>query len=708
VLDVAPISYLVRATDSRTKGLFPGCRVGVMSHSTAFSMLKDRRDITVIPHDNLQHLLMDLVTGHLDLVLTFRNTIVQLAEQAGLHDQVRVLEPPVLESRRAIAVRPGNQALLLQLDNAIATFHGSPEYIKIFQRWMGKPKSWWTVQRAVVIIGTTATLLLTGVLLWRFFSIRSINRRLQAEIREHQQTGAALRSSEERFRQLFHSHRAVFLLLEPETGRIVDANTSAEQFYGYKRDELKQMRISDINTLPPEEIAAARRQAEQQKQIYFVFPHRLKNGDIRTVEAYSSCIDIQGQPFLFSIIHDITERKLYEEQLKQARLDADMANRAKSEFLANMSHEIRTPMNGIFGMVQLLRFTSLTAEQEEYLYNLEISSRNLLSLLNDILDLSKIESGKITLEYLDFSLRHCIQEVVATQISLIHQKRLQLVTSIADTIPELLHGDPLRFKQILLNLLGNAIKFTDTGSITIAADITARQGTTITLCLTISDTGIGMTPEAMTRIFAPFEQADNSTTRTHGGTGLGLTICRRLTELMGGQIRVESVAGQGSSFFVELPFVVLDRRVPQHEAVQQPVADSAHLNLLLAEDNRLNADTTSSMLKKLGHQSDLACNGQQALEMWRSNSYDGILMDISMPVLSGVEATRIIREAEQETGQHIPIIAITAHALRGDREQFLDNGFDGYVAKPVVMQQLAEELRRAGFTPAVHQEHRSL
>jgi CheY-like chemotaxis protein len=373
-----------------------------------------------------------------------------------------------------------------------------------------------------------------------------------------------------------------------------------------------------------------------------------------------------------------------------------------------MSHEIRTPMNGIFGMVQLLRFTSLTAEQEEYLYNLEISSRNLLSLLNDILDLSKIESGKITLEYLDFSLRHCIQEVVATQISLIHQKRLQLVTSIADTIPELLHGDPLRFKQILLNLLGNAIKFTDTGSITIAADITARQGTTITLCLTISDTGIGMTPEAMTRIFAPFEQADNSTTRTHGGTGLGLTICRRLTELMGGQIRVESVAGQGSSFFVELPFVVLERRVPQHEAVQQPVADSAHLNLLLAEDNRLNADTTSSMLKKLGHQSDLACNGQQALEMWRSNSYDGILMDISMPVLSGVEATRIIREAEQETGQHIPIIAITAHALRGDREQFLDNGFDGYVAKPVVMQQLAEELRRAGFTPAVHQEHRSL
>ena len=393
----------------------------------------------------------------------------------------------------------------------------------------------------------------------------------------------------------------------------------------------------------------------------------------------------------------IAERKQVEQELVTAKQAAEAASRAKSEFLANMSHEIRTPMNGVLGMAQLLRFTPLNDEQQACIDDLEQSGRNLLAIISDILDLSKIESGKMELEAVEFSLYYCIQEVVANQQSRLAPKGLQLVTQINQSVPSVLLGDALRFKQILLNLLGNAIKFTQHGSITITASAVAYLGQTVTIRVTVRDTGIGMDTDTLQRVFKIFEQADNSTTRRYGGSGLGLAICQRLTDLMGGSIWAESVPGQGSTFFVELPFRTLapqQETIPERRHPLSPPEPMAVKRFLLAEDNALNARTVVAMLMHLGHQAEISANGQEAVMQWRQGGFDAILMDINMPVMDGECALSVIREQEQRTGGHIPVIALTSHALKGDRERFIAGGFDGYISKPVLMDQLREELQR--------------
>jgi len=406
-----------------------------------------------------------------------------------------------------------------------------------------------------------------------------------------------------------------------------------------------------------------------------------------------------GSTLWHGFIYDITSQRELAEELMAARTAADTANRSKSEFLAAMSHEIRTPMNGVIGMSQLLGLTELTPEQQQYADLIETSARDLLAIINDILDLSKIEAGKVELEQRDFSLQRCIEDTVLMQKSAAFEKGVQIIIKPAAELPALVRGDQLRVKQVLLNLLNNAVKFTEHGTITIEASLLEQRADQALVRLSVSDTGFGMTPETLAMIFKPFTQADVSTTRRFGGTGLGLAICRQLADLMGGRIWAESEPGTGSRFHLELP-LLLPPAFQEGAAAAPAAAEAAvptpSLRILLAEDHRLNQQTTALLLKKLGHQISCADNGQQALQRWQQGGLDLILMDIHMPLMSGSEALHAIRSQEATLGAGpIPIIALTADALKGTRERLLSEGFNGYLAKPFSLLELQAVLSMA-------------
>ena len=403
-----------------------------------------------------------------------------------------------------------------------------------------------------------------------------------------------------------------------------------------------------------------------------------------------------GSTLWHGFVNDISARKQLEFELADARNTADIANRAKSQFLANMSHEIRTPMNGLLGMTQLLGMTDLTPEQREYVTALKLSGTNLLSLVNDILDLSKIEAGSMIIEPAEFNLRRAIDDVYLMQKSSIFQRKLTFAVTIAEDIPTEIIGDQLRVKQIIHNLLGNAAKFTKQGGISIAAQVHERLPGSIIIQISVTDSGIGISAEALDQIFKPFVQGDGSTTRQFGGTGLGLTISRRLAEIMGGSISVDSTLSVGSRFIVKLPFTIPHTQntaeIPSETT--SPFWDGPSLRILVVEDNPLSLKFASGLLGKHGHRLVTAENGRECLEALEQGSFDLVLMDIQMPVMNGEEALHAIRAQEEGTSCHQKIIAVTAHALRFEQERFLSEGFDGYLSKPVEQHELIDEMKR--------------
>ncbi len=398
---------------------------------------------------------------------------------------------------------------------------------------------------------------------------------------------------------------------------------------------------------------------------------------------------------LIACFNDITLLSRTRDNADAARIAAEDANRAKSAFLAMMSHELRTPMNAVLGMAGLLAKANLDEEQRENVKTLQDAGEVLMSLLNDILDLSKIEAGKLAIENGDVDIRHTLRKLERLWRPVLDNKNVHLSVSIDDAVPPVIRGDPVRIRQILFNLLSNASKFTQEGEITVRASVEKRNGSQVRLAFVVSDTGIGMSQEVQDKLFSTFEQADNSITRRFGGTGLGLAISRKLARMMNGDITVRSAPGQGSTFTLFLDATVLETAQPDKPARTGGTETlKSGVRILAVEDNPINQRVLASFLRPLGGEVTWAGHGEEALERAAVSRFDVILMDIQMPVMDGLSATKALR-ASDSINAKTPVVAMTANAMMGDRETCLAAGMSDYISKPIDPRALYCAIERA-------------
>lgn len=492
--------------------------------------------------------------------------------------------------------------------------------------------------------------------------------------------------------------------------RVTRWSKEAKRIFGWSVEEVFEKSIADFNFVYENDAEYVGNEIKgllngKKRRSNISNRNRRKDGAVIDCEWYNSGIyDEDGKLIsILSLALDVTARKKAADEIKAAHRElvtakeaAEKANRVKSVFLANISHEIRTPINAIGGFVDLMLETGLTSEQAEYLEYIKRSCSNLTRIINDVLDISRIESGKITIERSGFDIKCALDESIVSIKKEARAKGIAVKLFIDAFMPVFVKGDEVRLRQIIDNLLVNALKFTEKGEITVAAEEISRHGANSTIRFRVADTGIGIPKSMIEELFQPFTQLDMSMGKKYKGAGLGLSIVKNLAALMGGTVGVKSEPGTGSEFSVELPFERCDRPQPAHipgtNALKSKPTAFKKFKLLAVEDDDPGRALIKKITARLGHETDLAVCGAEALEMIGSKKYDLVLLDIQLPDISGIELTRIIRENEGENGGHLPIIAVTAYALNEEREKIMAAGVDGYLAKPVDAARLGETI----------------
>lgn len=532
----------------------------------------------------------------------------------------------------------------------------------------------------------SATLAVSAILLYFIVKLKS---RFQGQLQIHQNLLQTIVTKTEES-----------ILISDFEGDIFDANDVAEKMFGYELNEIvgqnfRKLRRRDLTD------------QEDRIGVEALLKDRFWNDEVELKRKDGSIfigfvsigwVRKKGTEFLIYRVKNITHKKEAEKQLIQAKEKAEEAANAKSVFMATMSHEIRTPMNGVLGMTKLLLKTKMSKKQKDYLEIIHRSGDNLMTIMNDVLDFSKIEAGKLKLDEHDFDLFTVLADTIAMYEPQAITKSNSIALKIGPDVPKMVFGDSLRLKQVLVNLINNAIKFTNDGSVHVFADLVKDKGHSASIKFQVVDTGVGIPEDKIDKLFESFSQVDSSTTRQYGGTGLGLAICKQLTQLMGGDINVESEEGKGSNFnfilnYKKVQIQELESMTPEVSQENQfESLDISNLEVLLVEDNKINQQVALLILKGLGIQPDMVENGLEAVNAFKDKSYDLIFMDIQMPMMDGIEATQIILKDLSEQGKQPYIVAMTANAMTNDRIKYLDNGMEGFVSKPILIPELKKEI----------------
>ncbi len=681
-LDV-PVFFDREITGIKDVSSLNGFRVGVKEGDAVIEYLHRHGIDNLVLYPSYEAIIKDAKAGKLSVFSVDQPPALFFLHKYGLAERFRHTTP-LYTGQFHRAVHKGDLATLKLVEDGFKAITPA-ELQQIERTWYGSAPD--VAGRNLIWLAWVAgggSLLALLLFVWNR-GLRRLVERKTAELRE----------GEECFRSLIDL-AADMILQGSSEGVIISANHEAEQLTGYQRDELIGMHISAL--FNPEEMQRVPFQFELLKQGQTVRNERFlrrKDGSLVPIDMNTKMMpDRTYQTF----VRDISDQKQIEQELISARQAAEGANEAKSLFLANMSHEIRTPLNAIIGINSLLAERLDAGELRELAKDSMAAANNLLEIISDVLDISKIEAGKLEIVQVPFSPRMLINQLERMFGTMVREKGLRFEVSLASGLPDMLLSDPARIQQIGVNLLSNALKFTSQGVIRLRLGGVPREDGRLQLELTVSDSGKGIKPENLQRIFDPFIQEDLSTTRKFGGTGLGLAISNHLAEMMGGSISAESRVGEGSTFICQIPCAVSTRETLSEEQLAGEAlrASTRRLRILVAEDSVVNSKMMEAILRMEGHKVRFAENGRLAVELWHQEPFDLILMDIQMPEMDGMQATAAIRADEAATGRHIPIVALTAYAMSGDRQRFLDAGMDDYLAKPITAEQLRRLLWKYG------------